>query len=87
MATTVYELPGLRGEDPTLFVDRATGEPLIVLPPTRPPDEVWTLPTGAYELTTRETVIEEVLEALAALPQLSKTARTQVESMLAKLPR
>jgi hypothetical protein len=48
---------------------------------------VWTLPTGAYELTTRETVIEEVLEALAALPRLSKTARTQVESMLAKLPR
>jgi hypothetical protein len=83
---TVYALPGRQGEAPTLFVDRESG-PLLVLPTSGPPEECWSLPTTAEELTTRETVIDEVLEALAELPRLSRTGREAVEKMLAALPR
>lgn len=44
--TTIYETP-----DGTLYLDRKHA-PLLVIPPSGPPQECWQLPTEAYELTT-----------------------------------
>ena len=81
---TVFELPNATG--PTLFVDPENGAPLLVLRDSTF-EECWTLPTGAYELTARETVIEEIVEVLRLTDGLTKKARSTFEQLLDDLPR
>lgn len=79
----VYRLD-LEEGPPTLLIEWEDRAPLLVLQRDQPPSECWHLPALAERLVTRESVIQEALQALEKL-KLSATARTAVETMLEQM--